>query len=209
MALSPAPTPTSAFRLIALTCCMLGCSPREMPVSPVTAELRSILEADQSEPYPTGEPTDSAARVAFFRALWTERFKPRHDRVAELIRVDSLASAEDYFVAGMIMNHGMEPEDNLLAHALLIVAAFKGHPDARWASAAAMDNYLTSMGKPQLYGTVYGEPRTLLPTMTDALRRQFCVPGLNEQQELAALRQKGDVEEFDRRKVRCPTQSRR
>jgi hypothetical protein len=189
---------------VAAICWLVGgCSQGDASVSPVTTELRNILNADQSEPYPTGEPTDSAARVAFFRELWTERFKPRHDRVAELIRLDSLRSAEDYFVAGMIMNHGMEPEDNLLAHALLTVAAFKGHPDARWASAAAMDNYLTSIGKPQLYGTVYGDPRALLPTMTDALRRQFCVPGVTEQGELALLRRNGNDAEFERRKIRC------
>jgi hypothetical protein len=102
-------------------------------------ELREILEADQNEPFPEGEPTDPAARVAFFTAHWTQHFKPRHHRVIELIAQGELASAEDYFIAGMILNHGITADDNLVAHALLTVAALKGHPEGRWASAAALD----------------------------------------------------------------------
>src|SRR6266480_3168751 len=96
---------------------------------PVTAELRRLLEQDQNEPYPANVPDDSAARVAFFTAEWNKHFKPRHDRVADIIRRGLLRTAEDYFIAGMIYNHGLKAEDNLLAHALLTVAAVKGHPD--------------------------------------------------------------------------------
>jgi hypothetical protein len=173
--------------------------------SATTAELRRILEADQNEPYPEGVPSDSAARVAFFTALWNRHFKPRHDRVTAMIEQGLLTSAEDYFIAGMIMNHGITPEDNLIAHALLTVAALKGHPDGRWGSAAALDNFLSSIGRPQLFGTVYGEPRSVIGRpMTDALRFQFCVPPLAKQQELAEYLKRGNRQAFDREKVRCP-----
>lgn len=172
--------------------------------STVTAELRQLLEADQNVPYPDNVPEDSAARVAFFTAEWNKHFKPRHDRVTELVRSGRLRSAEDYYVAGMIYNHGIQPEDNLLAHALLTVAALRGHPDARWASAAALDNFLTSIGRPQLFGTVYGEGRTILgEPMTDALRSQFCVPSLAKQEELSTYLQNDQRERFDREKVEC------
>jgi len=185
-----------------------GCSKR--PTAPstsstaVTQELQRLYDSDQNEPYPTNVPSDPKERVAFFTALWTERFKPRYDRVLQLIREDRLSSADDYYIAGMIMNHGIKPEDNLLAHALFTVAAFKNHPDARWASAAALDNYLAGIEKPQLFGTVYGEHRQVTKDlMTDPLRRQFCVPSLSEQQRLADLRRRGKNAAFDRRKIQC------
>ena len=143
--------------------------------------------------------------VAFFTAEWNKYFKPRHDRVTEIIRDDQLRTADDFFIAGMIFNHGLKPEDNLIAHALLTVAAFKGHPDAKWASAAAMDNYLTSKGLPQLFGTVYGEKRELMgEPMTDALRREFCVPSVAKQKELAEYLRTNRRRLFDRDKVACP-----
>lgn len=135
-----------------LASCLACSSSPSPPTNHVTRELRELYEADQNEPYPVGEPTDSAARVAFFTAHWNQHFKPRHDRVRALIESDRLVSGEDYFVAGMILNHGIAAEDN----------------------------------------------------MTDALRRQFCVPGLAKQQELAALLQSERRDEFDRRTVACP-----
>lgn len=195
----------SALTVVALAAgVVIGAQCTRVETPTVTAELRELLEKDQSEPYPDNVPEDSAARVAFFTAEWNKHFKPRHDRVTELVRSGQLQSGEDYFIAGMIYNHGMLPEDNLLAHALLSVAAMKNHPDARWASAAALDNYLTSIGRPQLFGTVYGDHRALMgEPMTDALRAQFCVPSLARQQELAAYLKAGNRDGFDREKVDC------
>ncbi|HET9406965.1 MAG TPA: hypothetical protein VFO39_06970 [Candidatus Sulfotelmatobacter sp.] len=186
-----------------------GCSDKPTAPStsstPVTQELQRLYDADQNEPYPTNVPADPKEKVAFFTALWNERFKPRYDQVLQLIREDRLSSADDYYIAGMIMNHGIKPKDNLLAHALFTVAAFKNHPDTKWASAAALDNYLAGIDKPQLFGTVYGEHRQVTTDlMTDPLRRQFCVPSLSEQQRLADLRRKGKSAAFDRGKIQCP-----
>lgn len=199
--------PGNAFLMAVLV--VTGCS-KNSPApatssTAVTEELQQLYDADQNEPYPTNVPSDPKEKVAFFTALWTERFKPRYDRVLQLIREDRLSSADDYYIAGMIMNHGIKPEDNLLAHALFSVAAFKNHPDAKWASAAALDNYLAGIDKPQLFGTVYGEHRQVTTDlMTDPLRRQFCVPPLSEQQRLADLRRKGKSAAFDRGKIQCP-----
>jgi hypothetical protein len=199
-----------AYAVVATTLILSAACARNLPrtndvaVGPVTAELREILEADQNEPFPEGEPADSAARVAFFTAHWTKHFKPRHDRVIEMIAQGALASAEDYFIAGMILNHGITAEDNLVAHALLTVAALKGHPEGRWASAAALDNFLTMVGHTQLFGTVHGDGRQVLGTpMTDALRREFCVPSLGKQEVLADLLRRGRRGAFDRQKVDC------
>ena len=193
----------SAFALI--LCGGIGCSSGAGGDSAVTRELRQILEADQNEPEPENAPSDPAQREAFFIALWTERFKPRHDRVITLIREGKLATAEDYYIAGMSLNHGIKPEDNLVAHALFSVAALKGHREARWGSAAALDNFLTSVRRPQLFGTVYGEGREVMgDPMTDALRREFCVPSVARQGELMKLIRSGDRDAFDRQKIDCP-----
>src|SRR5207244_3061117 len=98
--------------------------------SPITAELRRIFEQDQNEPYPANVPDDSVARVAFFTAEWNKHFKPRQDRVTELVRQGRLRSGEDYSLAGMIFNHRIKPEHNPLTHALLTAAALKNYPDA-------------------------------------------------------------------------------
>jgi hypothetical protein len=196
----------SRFPAIGILAFCAACSESPSPpASDATRELRGLFQADQNEPYPIGEPQDSAARVAFFTAHWNQHFKPRHDRVLALIQADRLVSGEDYFLAGMILNHGITAEDNLVAHALLTIAAIKGHPEARWASAAALDNYLAMKGEAQLFGTVYGGHRQVVAVpMTDALRRQFCVPAFATQPDLAALLVAGRRDEFDRRKVSCP-----
>lgn len=178
--------------------CMQSARAVDVRGTAVTRELRQLYEADQNEPYPSNVPSDPKEREAFFVRLWTARLKPRYDRVLQLIRDDRLQSAEDYYVAAMIINHGMKPEDNLLAHTLFVIAALKHHPDAKWASAAGLDNYLAATGRPQRFGTVYGEHRRLMTDlMTDSLRHQFCVPALNEQQRLA-----GSSKERGRRSLR-------
>ena len=204
-------TGSSVWRCLSFSCALLvtGCASAELQnetsgPSVVTAELRRILEADQTEPAPVNVPADSAERVAFFTALWNKHFKPRHDRVVEMISSGLLRTAEDYFIAGMILNHGITAEDNLVAHALLTIAAFKGHPDGRWGSAAALDNYLAMIGRPQLFGTVHGEGRQVMGApMTDALRREFCVPSVAKQEVLASYLRQGRRGAFDREKVAC------
>lgn len=204
---------TAHLQVILGVCTVLllvwSCSPSEPQQgrgsnSSVTHELQRLWDADQNEPYPKNVPTDAHEREVFFTNLWNLNFKPRHDRVLEMVRQDRLSAAEDYYLAGMIINHGIKPEDNLLAHALFIVAAMKNHPEARWASAAALDNYLVSIDRAQLFGTVYGHPRRLMDQMTDPLRRQFCVPSTAQQQRLADLVRAGNGDAFDRQKIQCP-----
>jgi hypothetical protein len=107
------------FRAMVLAAAIAATAPEALYAqkSTVTAELRKLLDADQNVPYPDNVPTDSAARVAFFTAEWTKHFKPRQDRVVVIVRDGLLKTGEDYFIAGTIFNHGIKPEDNLMAHA--------------------------------------------------------------------------------------------
>jgi hypothetical protein len=192
---------------------LTACSPETEQATPrgrVTEELRALLEADQREPQdPAGVPSDPAERRVFYEALWQRTFGPRYQRALELVGSGALSSGEDYFMAGMLINHGIRTDDYLTAHVLFTVAALKGHPTARWASAAALDGYLDETGKPQLFGTVYAsieegwQRRVTGEPMTDALRRELCVPSLEKQGQLAKYLQAGKRAEFDREKVDC------
>lgn len=201
-------------RVIAVVLCVLSaCSSeteRSTPRGRVTEELRTLLEADQREPQdPPGVPPDPAERRAFYEAHWQRTFGPRYRRAVELVGSGALSTAEDYFMAGTLINHGIRTDDYLTAHVLFMVAALKGHRMARWASAAALDGYLDETGKPQLFGTVYAsieedwQRRVTGEPMTDPLRRELCVPSLEKQGQLAKYLQAGRRAEFDREKVDC------
>ena len=90
-----------------------------------------------------------------------------------------------------MFQHGDLPEDCLKAHALAVVAAARGKPEAAWIAAATLDRYLQRIGQPQIYGTQYlkrddkdwtQEPyrRELL---SDALREATGVPPIPKQEE--------------------------
>jgi len=82
----------------------------------------------------------------------------RHRRVVHLaLDHHLLASADDYFHAGMIMQHGAVPPDFALARDLAkrAMALDPSNAEARWLYAAATDRYLQNSGSPQIYGTQY------------------------------------------------------
>ena len=68
-----------------------------------------------------------------------------------------------------------------------------------------MDNFLATIGRTQLFGTVNGDGRQVVGApMTDALREEFCVPSVATQQLLAEYLRRGRGGAFDREKVACP-----
>ena len=209
--------PPGLISILMGMCIAGGCLAQVRPdhLAPVTEELRNIVAADQREPpVPPGAPADRKALEQFYRDYWNRHFRPRHDRVLEFVQQGRLSSGEDFFLAGTIVNHSPDSADNLLAHALFSVAAFKGYRAARWASAAALDNYLVENGKPQLFGTIYGsfgEPlkdrsNVMREPMTDAVRREFCVPSLAKQEELLEYLKDGNRSAFAREKAACPNE---
>ncbi|HEY3344989.1 MAG TPA: hypothetical protein VGJ97_08680 [Anaerolineaceae bacterium] len=117
------------------------------------------------------------------RAQDSERRKTVHD----LIAAGLLDSAEDFFHAAHIFNHGDLPEEAWEAHELAVQAAQAGYRPARWLAAAAYDRSLVYQGKPQKYGTNYfsdGKHQHLLdvdPATTDEERAEWDVPPLAEQ----------------------------
>ena len=110
-------------------------------------------------------------------------------RVKEMIDEGGLRAADDYFHAAMIYQHGDDSTDYWMAYELAskAVELDSTHDVAKWLSAAAMDRYLWSMDKPQIYGTQYHTIDgiwTIEPidttAVTDEERRKWHVPTLEE-----------------------------
>jgi hypothetical protein len=119
-----------------------------------------------------------------------ERDTTRRKRVTDIVRAGQLATADDYYNAAMVFQHGDKPEEYLLAHELATTAAFKGRTDAKWLSAAALDRFLQSIGRPQRFGTQFkttdDSTWTQEPfdrSLPDSVRKEFNVPALREQKK--------------------------
>jgi hypothetical protein len=134
-----------------------------------------------------------------------ERDHQRRIQVRNLINADTLKTAEDYFHAARIFQHGDTPEDAWQAHQLALHSAQLGHHPARWMAAAAYDRWLMYQGKPQKYGTQYvsdGKRQRLWdvePGTTDLQRAQWDVPALMDQirkaEEATRIDPPGPIEE--------------
>lgn len=144
-------------------------------------EMTAIFDADQ------------AARADPAAIDWSKLSVAdanRRARAQALLDAGRLRSADDFHHAAFVFQHGDAPDDFLKAHALALVAAAKGKPEAAWIAAATLDRFLQRSGLPQVYGTQFQarpdgswtqEPyrRDLL---SDALRRATGVPPLAEQE---------------------------
>lgn len=99
----------------------------------------------------------------------------------------ALATAEDYYHAAMIFQHGEVLEEIWQAHVLALEAAELGSTPARWMAAAALDRWLMMQGQPQRYGTQFVPDGTRYrlwdvdPATSDADRTAWDVPTLAHQ----------------------------
>jgi hypothetical protein len=143
-------------------------------------ELAKMYTEDQADRQPKGgKPIDWAAVGP--------RDKARLARAKELYRAGKLQTGADYYHTAMLHQHSLGPADHLLAHELCVVAVGKGEKRARWLAAASEDRFLMSIGRPQRFGTQFqavgGGPFRLHKVedgVTDALRKEFGVPTLEE-----------------------------
>jgi hypothetical protein len=148
------------------------------------AEIAALFKDDQAMRTSGLAPlaaADSAAKDA-----------ARRTRVRELLESGALNTANDFYAAAFIFQHGQKPEDYLLAHVFGIAAQRAGRADAAWISAATLDRYLHATGKAQILGTQFRigadapsatqEPfdSALVP---DVLRAAVGVPALVDQQK--------------------------
>ena len=145
-------------------------------------ELRQLYVDDQADRSPAD------ARAIDWSVVGA-RDRARQSRVKALFSQGGLQTADDYYHAAMILQHGDAPEDFLLAHEFCVVAIIKGKNDheTRWLVASAEDRFLTRIGRPQRFATQFGVEGdglwTLSPvdtSITDELRRLMGAHSLEE-----------------------------
>ncbi len=152
-------------------------------------ELWSLREGDEAD--------RQSANVDRKEAI--QRDRVRLARVKEIIAAGAVKTANDHFMAAMLLQHGTTPDVYRAAGALALRAAELDPENKRaaWLAAAAEDRYLWSVDKPQKYGTQFKQVDgvwTIEPidaTVTDAERVKRNVPPLAEAKRRAeAMNQK-------------------
>jgi hypothetical protein len=133
----------------------------------------------------------------------------RRKRVMESYAAGALKTAKDYYHAGMILQHGNQPEDYLLCHEFCVTAVFIAAGDheatwiakAKWLAAASEDRFLLSIGRGQRFGTQFTQVTAkgksawkldkITAGVTDELRAAWNVPSLAEAKTREAELNKG------------------
>lgn len=91
----------------------------------------------------------------------------RRVQVRAMLTAGSIKTAEDYYNAALIMQHGSEVQDYKLAFSLANLSAVidpesksftPAYKTGKWLMAAAWDRHLMNLGKPQWYGTQITKP---------------------------------------------------
>lgn len=147
----------------------------------VSAEMTAIFDADQA--------ARKASKIDWAKLAVED--EERRRRTQSLLDAGKLSGGDDFYHAAFVFQHGDLPEDCLKAHALAVIAAARGKPEAAWIAAATLDRYLQRIGQPQIYGTQYRRPEgggewTQAPYRTDllsdSLREATGVPPLQQQE---------------------------
>lgn len=83
------------------------------------------------------------------------RDKERATKIVEILKEGKIKTAEDFYNARLIFQHGDSPDDMKLAFSLAIISArlAPAHPALKWLAAAAWDRYMMWKKLPQWYGT--------------------------------------------------------
>lgn len=165
-------------------------------------ELAVLYKADKQERI--DQPKANTPEYKAMRA----RDLQRRERVMAIAAANGLQTAEDYYHAAHIMNHGDTIDDARDAHLFALRASELGYRPARWLTAASYDRWQMYQGKPQKYGTNYvydGREDRLWdvePTTTDEERATWDVPPLAEQLRKAqeANRHKSPMSEAEQKK---------
>lgn len=149
-------------------------------------QLTAMFDADQAirASIDPAKPIDMAQVRRMIAEDATRRATAR-----TLLAEGRLATAEDYYHAAFLFQHGSDAADYLLAHSLAMAAVARGKAEANWIAAATLDRYLMKIGQPQIYGTQYTRSKESGVTMDpydralipDSLRTTLGVPAQAEQ----------------------------
>lgn len=115
------------------------------------AEMKAIVDADQKAR--EGLIGSHTSPEAIEKMI--EQDFARLKRTKEIVAEGKLTTANDYFNAGLVCQHGVMFEDYALAHELAVCGSILGHKSAAWLSGASYDRMLVNSGYPQRFGTQY------------------------------------------------------
>lgn len=184
--------------LIALSV-LLAATPvlAQKPTDRDNPEMNALFVEDQAVRQGV-KPEQYADRAFVTRMIEGDR--TRRLRARTMLDAGKLKTANDFYAAAFLFQHGNRPEDYLLANTLAVAAVARGKTEGRWIAAATLDRYLQATGKPQIYGTQYLSGTATGPTMDpydrtlvpDTLRNVLGVPDIARQQERLA-QMKADV----------------
>lgn len=163
---------------------------------------RSTL-ASRSRIYPDGDNAKLTAMYTVDQSArqgdhidWIKLSRDDEQRRQDLHRMldaGEVRSANDFFHAAMIFQHGQNPDDYLLAHVLAMDAVARGSKEARWLSAATLDRYLLSIWQSQIFGTQFHgsldsgsmtQNRFNSTLVSDSMRAATCVVSAADQRKL-------------------------
>lgn len=113
-------------------------------VASINGERYHLYEEDQAD-----------RKGTFDREKVWPRDRKRMDRVLEMLNAGQIKAADDFYHAGLILQHGKEPADFALAFSLASESARldPSNRAAGWLRAATKDRFLWSVGRPQIYAT--------------------------------------------------------
>jgi hypothetical protein len=191
--------PMSVLPIAALTFLAAGLIAQTAPTAPAVSRVHQLEIEDQSE-----NPGNISADEYYRHG------DSRRAEVRSLIAQGKLLSGEDFSDAALIFQHGLTTEDFLFAHILAMEGLMRGASADKWIAAATLDRYLQSLNQPQVFGTQYPgdkaaesapkpqvDPhvlniqRTQQPynpnLLPDAVRQDFCVPDVTQQQKNLAM----------------------
>ncbi len=151
-------------------------SQSEKPSSLVSQELEALFKADQADRnYESLSPEQIKAAKA--------RDGERTLRVREIVQKETLETVDAYIHAAAVLQHGVTADDFLVAHVLATVAGYQGSPVGKWLAAATLDRYLQFVGRAQLFGTQGSKELFSKATISDTIRKLYCVLPLSEQRQ--------------------------
>lgn len=148
-------------------------------------ELQQLFVADQQERenHPeVGTPEYGALR---------SRDQTRRHQVQRMMDLHQVATAQDYYHAALIFQHGETVEEIWSAHQWALKSVELGLRAGKWLAAAALDRWHMYQGQPQKYGTQLVPDGTryrlwdLDARTTDQERSQWDVPSLAEMETRA------------------------
>ncbi len=127
-----------------------------------------------------------------------QRDRERRQQTMQLLKGGRLHSADDYFYAGMVMQHGDKPDDFLMAHVLAAASLRLGREKSAWLAAASLDRYLMKIGQAQIFGSQFNNVQSADPSqwtnqpyndklVCDDLRKIYYQPTFEETEKRLQL----------------------